>query len=68
MELLILSPTVASACIPLQQREQLPTTRRYTKEEWEAQRGYIVGMYPLKGMTLKSVADFLYKERGFFAT
>jgi len=68
MEFLNLSPTVASAYISLQQKEQLPTTRRYSKEEWEAQKGIIVGMYPLKGITLKSIADFLYIERGFFAT
>lgn len=42
-------------------------SRRYTKDEWEAQRPIIVGMYPIKGMTLESIADIL-KERGFVAT
>ncbi|KAH7418471.1 hypothetical protein BKA64DRAFT_635595 [Cadophora sp. MPI-SDFR-AT-0126] len=42
--------------------------RRYTKEEWEAQRPFIEGMYPIKGITLKSIADMLKFDRGFIAT
>jgi Clr5 domain len=47
---------------------QLEGTRRYSKEQWEAQKPIIVGMYPLKGMTLEKIADFLLKERNFPAT
>ena len=43
-------------------------TRRYTKEEWEAQRPFIVERYHMKEMTLPKIADFLLEERGFTAT
>jgi hypothetical protein len=43
-------------------------TRRYTKEEWEAQKKVIVDMYPMRGTTLKQISDFLLEERGFAAT
>jgi hypothetical protein len=53
---------------PPHQANQSKRAQKYTKEEWEAQRDTIVGMYPLKGMTLKSIADVLYQERRFSAT
>ena len=43
-------------------------TRRFTKDEWDAQEPIIVGMYRMPGMTLEKIADFLLKERGFPAT
>ena len=59
----------AAALPPTVQANQLQEeTRRYSKEEWEAQRPIIEGMYPLKGITLSSIASFLEQERGFIAT
>ncbi|KAL3425994.1 hypothetical protein PVAG01_02785 [Phlyctema vagabunda] len=42
--------------------------RRYTKEEWNEHRYFIENMYPLKGITLPDIAEFLKRETGFHAT
>jgi hypothetical protein len=52
----------ASSMLPPPQRDE---TVRYSKEEWGHHRPFIEGMYPLRGITLKSIVDALKEDRGF---
>jgi hypothetical protein len=52
----------ASPMLPPPQRNE---TVRYSQEEWNRHRPIIEGMYPLKGMCLKAIIDFLKEDRGF---
>jgi len=52
----------ASSMLPPPQRDE---TVRYSKEEWGHHRPFIEGMYPLRGMNLKRIANALKEDRGF---
>lgn len=43
-------------------------SRRYTKAEWEAHRGTIVGMYLKKGVTIRELKDYMLREHSFSVT
>jgi Clr5 domain len=52
----------ASSMLPPPQSNE---TARYTKEEWEQHRAIVEGMYPIKGMHLQGIIEFLKEHRGF---
>lgn len=59
-----LEAPASSMFAPPQREEAI----RYTKEEWEEQRDVVEGMYPMKGMTLRSIVGYLKEDRGFIVT
>jgi hypothetical protein len=52
--------------------DALPTeptrSRRYTKVEWQAHRGTIVGMYPKKGVTIRELKEYMLREHSLSVT
>jgi hypothetical protein len=55
----------ASSMSPLAQFEE---TIRYSKEEWDAQRPVVEGMYHLKGITLEAIVATLKENGGLVVT
>ena len=61
---------VDAAALPSLLPPELPksrATRRYSKEEWNAQRDFITGMYHIETITVKKVVAML-EDRGFVVT
>ncbi|KAL2074680.1 hypothetical protein VTL71DRAFT_8459 [Oculimacula yallundae] len=63
-----MNPPDASA-LPAMNPSQIPRqTQRHGKEEWEAHRERIVGLYHLPGIKLSTIKDMLGQEHGFVVT